>query len=472
MKRTFVQLSALLALSALALYGAEKKSQLPKDLPAYGPLSPPAAPVIKPTKLENGMEVWLAPVQGFPKVAFVLAVRGGMAADAKGQPGVADLLAQAVTQGTKSRTAKQLAEEMQGAGGDLTANATADAIVIDASVLSEKTDTAITLLADIAQNAAFADQEVEIAKHNAESTLEANEAEPSFLARRALYRALFPSHPYAVLSPTQEALKNATPDELKREFARRFRPDQALLVVVGDFQESQLNSAIATAFGGWKPAGGAAVSDVPKPQPSLAKAVVYVPRPNSVQTALYLGTLGPDRAAPDFTATEVANAIYGGMFGSRLISNIREDKGYTYSPGSRLSTLRSTGVLVTRADVRNPVTAASFNEISYELNRVATTTPEEEELERAKRYLIGSLAIGQQSRSALAKQMAALWVKGLPPEELGREGPQIEKTSAQEVEQAGRRYFPAWRMTVVAVGDENVIRQEMAPFGLELQKAQ
>ncbi len=353
----------------------------------------------------------------------------------------------------------------------MSANATLDSIVISTGVLGESAVTASKLLADIARNAAFTDAEVGIAKRNAASTLEANEAEPHFLARRALYRALFGDHPYAAIAPTRQSLAQTTAADLKREYARRFRPDRALLVVVGNFDENQLSAAIHSGFDSWRASGEASVVDVGKPKGSITKAVIYVPRANSVQTALYLGIAGPSRSEPDYIPAQVANAIYGGMFGSRLINNIREDKGYTYSPFSSLSHYRESGVLVTQADVRNEVTGASFNEISYELNRMASTVPEEAELERAKRYLIGSLAIQLQSQTAVARSLAGIWTESLPPEELWRQSQRIEQVASKDVQSASRQYFPAWRMTVIAVGEEKVIKDELSPFGLEFQKA-
>jgi zinc protease len=168
----------------------------------------------------------------------------------------------------------------------------------------------------------------------------------------------------------------------------------------------------------------------------------------------------------------VANAIYGGMFGSRLVNNIREDKGYTYSPGAALLLNREAGVVLTRADVRNAVTGASFNEIVYELNRMATTAPGADEVEHAKRYLLGSLAIQLQSRGAVARQLANLWIDSLPPDALASQAEQIAKVTPAEVQAVARKYFAAWRMTVVAVGDEQVIREELSPFGLEFKNAQ
>jgi zinc protease len=464
--------TAVVMATALPALAADKGPALPKDLPPYGATKPVSAPPVKQLKLDNGLEVWLAALPGFPKVALIAAVHGGYVADPKDRPGMANLIATVATQGTKTRSAKQVAEEFQAAGGDLTATADPDSILLVTNVLQDKAAAALSALADVIQNAAFLDEEVEIAKKNAASELQANEAEPSFLARRALYRSLFGNHPYAITAPTQNSIANTSAADLRAEYARRFRPEHTLLVAVGDFDEAALTKAIRASLGSWSAAEEKPLPVIEKPEQSFARAVVYVPRENSVQTALYLGTLGPDRADPDFAAARVATAIYGGMFGSRLVSNIREDKGYTYSPFAQLSPLRETGVLLSLADVRNAVTGASYNEISYELNRMATTAPEQHELDSAKRFLNGSLALQLQSREAVARVLARLWVSGLPPDEMGAQSRKIESVTIEDVKMAGRRYFPAARMTVVAVGEEPVIREQLAPFGFEFKKAE
>ena len=472
MTNPFLKSVVMAALLAAPWLAADKGPVLPKDLPAYGATRPVSAPPVKQLRLDNGLEVWLAPMSGFPKVAFAVSARGGYAADPKDRPGMADLIAAVVSQGTKTRSARQVAEELQAAGGDLNTDASADSITLTTSVLSSKTDPALAVLADVLRNAAFADEEVRIAKSNAASTLEANEAEPGFLATRALYRNLFGDHPYAVTAPTRESIANTTATDLRKEYARRFRPDGMVLVAVGDFDEARLAAAIRTNLESWKPAEMAPVPGVEKPKLSVSRAVVYVPRANSVQTALYLGTFGPSRGDPDYAATRVANTIYGGSFGSRLVSNIREDKGYTYSPFSMVRPLREVGVLQTRADVRNAVTGASYNEISYELNRIATTAPGKHELESAKRYLNGSLALQLQSREAVSRSLSTLWVNSLPPDELGAQSRKIEDVSIEDVEKAGRSYFPAWRMTIVAVGEEKVVKEQLAPLGFEFKKSE
>jgi predicted Zn-dependent peptidase len=449
----------------LCLLAAEKTAPLPKDLPPYGPLAPFHAPQVEVHKLDNGLTLWLVPRRGFPKVALVLAVRGGMARDPRDLPGLSQLLLATVDQGTRTRGAKQIAEEIQAAGGDLTGEAPADTLLVATSVLASKTDSVLALLADIFQNATFPPDEVALAKRNASDDLRAREAEPSFLANRAMAKVIFGDHPYGVLAPTQDSIAKSQPEILRGQYAERFRPDETLLVAVGDFDPDSFAAEVRHVFGKWQLPKQTAASVVSVPSQKILHDVFIVPRAGSVQTTFLLGAFAPTMRDPDFAASEVANAIYGGMFGSRLITNIREDKGYTYSPGAFLETRREAGLLLTRADVRNAVTGATLNEIEYELNRMATTLPDLEEMTHAQRYLVGLRAISLQSQESVARQLAKLWSLGLPPEELGRQSERIQKVTAREVEAAGRKYFPAAHATIVAVGDENVIRQELSPLG-------
>jgi predicted Zn-dependent peptidase len=190
-----------------------------------------------------------------------------------------------------------------------------------------------------------------------------------------------------------------------------------------------------------------------------------------VQTTIELATFGPIESDPDYAASDVANAIYGGTFGSRLTSNVREDKGYSYSPFAVLRTYRATGLVISRADVRNEVTAPAFNEMTYELNRMATTSPTKEELATAKRYLVGTEAIRLQVRDSVAGELAGLWVEGLPPEQIGIYGQKVAAMTTEEVDAVAKKYFPAAHAAIVAVGEEKVVRDAFAPFGLTVEPA-
>ena len=458
-------LKALFAvISFAALATAQKEAPLPKDLPPYGAEKPLAAPKVNTFKLANGLTVWLVSEPGFPKVAFVLAIRGGLAADPADRPGISELLAKTIDQGAKTRSAKQIAQEIQAAGGDLTATARTDYIEVSSTVLSSKTKGGLEVFSDIAQNSSFPDAEVTLAKRNESDDLKQRESEPSFLATRAMAKVLFGEHPYHVTAPTMESISASTPAELRRIYAQRFRPDQSLLIAVGDFEDSKMLELIKANFDAWKNPAEAPLPPPPHLPGAPQHAVFLVPRPGSVQTTLELGSFGPLLSDPDYEATEVANAIYGGTFSSRLVSNIREDKGYTYSPRAFVRTYREAGMLITRADVRNEVTGASFNEITYELNRLATTSPSDGELTKAKRFLVGIEAIRLQARAAVAGELGGIWVSGLPPEEIGIYGQRVASTTSADVNAAARKYFLAANVAVVAVGEEKVVRDALAAF--------
>jgi predicted Zn-dependent peptidase len=466
MKRLFTLILAFILGTAA---WAQKEQPLPKDLPPYGPQPALQIPDVKASKLNNGLTVWLVAQPGLPKVSFSIAILGGLASDPASRPGLSELLSKTLTEGTKTRSAKQIAEEIQAAGGDLSAGANRDRFIVATNVLSSKVDSAVTLLADMLENATFPDNEVALAKDNLSESLREREAEPSFQANRALAHILFGSGPYSVIAPTQESLAQTTAAELRHEYARRFRPDQAIIVAAGDFDPAKMGALIKEKLGAWKSPATPPPAVNAKPAAAAPHNAYVVARPNSVQTKLVLAAFGPLRGDPDYEAAQVANAVYGGTFSSRLVANIREDKGYTYSPGSGVQTLRQAGIVRTQADVRNAVTAASLNEINYELNRLVTTSPTEEELSRAKRFLLGIEAISLQSRESVAGELANLWLNGLPPDGIATYGKKVEAATAEQVDAAAQKYFPASRMTIVAVGEEKVIRDAFAPFGLPVE---
>jgi zinc protease len=466
--KTIVCRASITVLVLSALAAAQKEVPLPKDLPPYGPERPMTTPSVKSAKLDNGLTVWLVSEPGFPKVALTVAIRGGFAADPTDRPGISELLSKTIDQGTRIRSAKQVAQELQAAGGDLTASVGKDSLVLSAVVLSSKVDSAVTVLADVLQNASFPEAEVTLAKRNLTDSLEQREAEPSFLAQRARDKVLFSDHPYHVTSPTRESIAAATPADLRQIFEQRFRPDQVILIAVGDFQDDRVLATIKSALALWKAPASPPAAPTPSPAVTVEHAVYIVPRPGSVQTTIELITVGPKLGDSDYEISQVANAIYGGAFSSRLTSNIREDKGYTYTPYSRIASYQASAEMISHADVRNEVTAPTLNEIEYELNRLVTTTPTDEELSKAKRYLVGLDALRLQDRGSLAYRLATLWIDGLPPEQIGISGQKIKSASAADIDSAAKKYFPAHRSAIIAVGEEKVIRDALEPFGLPI----
>jgi len=459
--RTFAFLAATVAASPL--FAAEKKP-LPADLPPFAEDKPLPVPKIAQSKLPNGLTVWLVERRGFPRVAAVLAVRGGIAADAKDAGGISELLAVAVKEGTRTRTSRAIAEELQAVGAELNAFAGADALYLSAGGLGTGTPKIVELMADVARNASFPAAEVELAKNNALQGLMARESTPEFLAQKALARAVYGDHPYHVVAPTRETLQAATAAQLAQEHGRRFRPDRSLLVVVGDFQTPAVQAAITRHFGAWA-ATGPALPETPAPPAAGPRRLYVVPRPGSVQSQIVMGRPAATVTDPVYYPLLVANTIYAGSFGSRLVENIREDKGYTYSPGGGISARQKGGYLTVRADVRTEVTAATLVEIFYEQDRLAATLPTDEELSRAKRFQTGLYLLRNQIQGAVAQTLASNWVNGLPPESLGEFVTKVVAVTPEQVRGAGRAFYPSARQTVVVVGEEAKVKAELEQFG-------
>lgn len=457
-------LLAFASLLAPALLVAAEKKPLPKDLPPFGEDRPLPRPALAVSTLPNGLTVWTWPRPGVPRFVAVLAVRGGTAADPKGMEGIAELLADTLKEGTATRTSRRIAEELQSVGGEISASASDDAVFVAVSALASGLPVALDVLADVARAASFPAPEVELAKGNAVQGLLARESTPDFLAQKAFAKSVFGDHPYHIVAPSKETLEAATPEALRREFSRRFRPESALLVVIGDMEAAAVSGAVTRSFGPWKGAGEGPAPTPPAP-PAGARKILVVNRPGSVQSTIVVGRPTPTVTEPSYFPLLVANTICAGSFTSRLVENIREDKGYTYSPGGSVQTMQKAGLLSVDADVRNEVTGGALLEIFYELDKMGSTLATDEEMSRAKRYQSGLYLLRNQIQGSVARTLASNWAKGLPPEALGEFVMKVNAVTADQVRAVGRKVFTSATQTVVVVGDEPKIREELAPFG-------
>ena len=437
----------------------------PAELPPLGPVHPVPAPRVVRATLPNGLEVQVVPWPGVPLVGVRLVMRGGFSDDAAGDAGLARLLASCLREGTAMRSGATLADLAQEAGGDLSAGAGPDSLSIAASGLAARLPLLLDLVADLARRPAFPADGVARVKDLALEDLETSESEPFFLAVRAFARAIYGRHPYGTVSPTAASIEAVTPERLAAEAARRLRPERSLLLVAGDVDPAAVHAEAARLFGDWAGAGAAPAPASPHVAPEGPRRIEVLDRPGSVQTNLLVGPLGFPRTDPDAYPLELAMTIYGGSFTSRLVQNLREAKGYTYSPGAGASWLAGCGTVRSYAAVRNEVTGAALNEILYEMERMATTEASDEEMERAFRRDAGSLAISLQTAAGVADELARLWVLGLPPDEIGREVEALSRVTKADVRRAARRVFGTGSARVVAVGDAAAIREELATFG-------
>ncbi|WP_419594978.1 M16 family metallopeptidase [Thiolapillus sp.] len=461
-------ISMFLSISLLAAAGnvsATKEKDAPiKGLPAYAQDKPLILPAVVEKKLPNGLTLWLIERPGLPLISMYLAVRGGSASDPENLRGVSDILSSTISAGTRKRTSRQIAEELQALGADISVGIGKDISYIGIDGLSSGTGQLLEILADTARHASFPEDEVKLAIENELQTIIANKSQPSYDLSQVFYTELFGKHPYAFVNPDPKVVARVTPKDLLAVYQQRFRPDQGILVMVGNLPTDKMAGLAEKHFGDWKSSGKKLAAIPPAPATTRQQFLV-VDRPKSVQSTIYVGRPMPAAGNPDEFSLKVANTIFGGAFGSRLTQNIREEKGYTYSPHASVSDWAKGGIFSISASVRNDVTAATLTEIFYELDRLATTLPEDEELTRAQRYLKGSFLLSNETSSALASTLTGYWIDGKTPADLARYVPGIEKVRKQDVREMGRKYFASRKQAVAISGDAKAIMESLSLFG-------
>jgi predicted Zn-dependent peptidase len=440
------------------------RSETPLAIP---PLTP-ARPVIWPPRvhrtLSNGLEIVLVESHTIPKFTGELFFRSGNAVAAARAPGLADMTATVVRTGTTERTSRQIEEDLRRMGSDLSSGAGADTSVISFAGLVDFSNDLIGLVSELARKASFPPEEFERERRQLVEGLRIERTTPGFLAGERLRRVLFGSHPYGTISPTEEQVTSYRIEQLKDYYQQYYRPGNALLVMVGDFSPQTMLAQIEEAFGSWSSGPIEAAPDPALPEVQ-GRRVYLVHLPESVQTQILIGNRAITRKHPDWLRLTLANSIYGGAFNSRLVMNIREQKGYTYSPRSGAHPLRQHGYFSIGAAVRNDVVAAALTEIFYEIDRMRSTPVGEEELDDARNYLTGVFSLGLATQDGLAGQLATSTLERLPDDYLETYRERVLKLTSADVLDAAQKYFDSAHAQIVIVGDRAQIESQAALFG-------
>jgi len=432
--------------------------------PALGPERAVAWPRRTVRTLSNGMQVVLAETHTFPKISAQLFFRSGNAAVAHRAPGLAEMTASVVRTGTASRPSRRIEEDLRRMGADLGSHAGADTTAISASGLAEFCEGLLELVADLARNASFPTEEFERERRQKIESLRVERTTPGFLASERLRRVLFGEHPYAIIAPTEEQVAAFKREQLEDFYRRHYSPANALLIIVGDFAAEEMLALAEKIFGNWK-APEPETPPSPAPPHHSGRHVHLVHLPGSVQTQMLLGNLAITRRDPEWYRLMLANSIYGGAFHSRLVINIREQKGYTYSPRSSVNALRQYGYFSVHAAVRNEVAAATLTEMFYEMDRMRALPVTPEELDSARSYLSGVFSLGTATQDGLLGQLSTMYLDRMPDDYLEAYREKIRALTADDVLAAARRHFDSANEQIVLVGDRAQIANQAALFG-------
>jgi predicted Zn-dependent peptidase len=444
-----------------------KGAQLKGRVPVNKEILKVRLPRAQETKLKNGLQVVV--LEGFNKVPtfnIQMVVLSGGLSDPADKRGLASFTAALLREGTTTRTSRDIAEQVDSLGATLSAGSGLSSFTtnVSASGLIENLDQVLDIFADVARNPKFPAEEVEKYKARLMAQLQFQRSIPQFLAQERFSRIIYGDHPAGLISPPAESLKSVTSEDLARFHAAHYRPNNAILAVVGDVTMKDILPRLEREFGDWKS------GEVPKAQlpavPSQAAARIHlINRPGSVQTVLQLGNLAIERTSPDYFPLLVMDKVLGGGPAARLFLNLREDKGYTYGAYSGFSGTKFPGTWQASSEVRTEVTEGAMKEFMYEFNRIRNEKVPATELADAKRSLVGNFALSLEQPQSLLSNIVLQKLYNLPADYWDTYPQKVEAVTAEDVQRVAKKYVDLPHMQIIAVGDAAKIREVLNKYG-------
>ena len=420
------------------------------------------------TKLANGLGLVLIEDKRLPLISFRLAFRAGDANDPPQLPGLMDMMSHLLSEGTESRTSRQIAEEIERLGATLSVGSTSDFTTIAASSLSIYAEEILELLADVTLRSTFPQNEVDLARENTKQLLIQQRAQPSFLASERMAKVIFGEHPYAAISPTEEMLDALTRDELLSFRISTFIPNNAVLIVIGDFQNDSLVRQVEELFADW---GSGNIRQAASPAlPRRTERTIYlVDRPGSAQSNIVIANQAITRSSSDYFPMLLMHTVLGANASSRMFMNLREHKGYTYGAYTNLDARRLAGTFRATAEVRTAVTGPSLHEFFYELDRIREKAVSAEEIINAKSYLTGVFPIRIETQDGLIDQFVNIKMLDLPDNYLRAYRDQVEAVTVDQIQAVAQKYVRPDLAAVVVVGDAAEISEEIKPYSEKIE---
>lgn len=420
------------------------------------------------TMLPNGLRVVILEDKRLPLVSYRLAFRTGNANNPGDFPGLMNIMAGLLNEGTEKRNSKQIADEIEGMGATLGAGSTSDQTTVAASALSIYSNQILDLLADVALHPSFPQNEIDIAKQNTKQGLIQQRAQPSFLAGERLARALFGAHPYSVVAATPESVDAVTREKLLSFHREMFIPNNAVLLVVGDVERVALLKRINELFGTWEKRQPV-VENFAAPPVRTGRVIYLVDRPDSAQSTIVIANLAINRSSADYFPMLLLHTMLGGSFSPRLDQNLREDKGYTYGANSVLDARRAAGTFRATSEVRTAVTGAALKEFFYELDRIRNEPIPAQELIDNKSFLAGLLPIRIETQEGLIDQLVAIKMFNLSDDYLQTYADHVNAVTAADVQRVAQKYVTTDKVAIVIVGDAAAIMDQIKPYAAKIE---
>ena len=450
------------AVAAALTSAAAQQAPFPSQPPAPGAPRDFRVPEARRFTLDNGLQVALVPWGNMPKVRVTLAVRSGNAFEKPGEVWLADLTGDLMREGTATRSATQISTEAARMGGSLTIGVGGDSTTIGGDVLSEFGPQFAGLVADVVRNPKFPESEIPRLKQNLSRNLAVALGQPQQLALQKFRAVLYGDHAYGRVFPTEAMIAGYTLPQVRAFHAATYGAARSRLYVVGQFDTAAMEASIRKAFNGWTK-GTAPAAEPPKP--ATTRGVYLIDRPGAPQSTILLGMPTIEPSNDDFVALTVMDALLGGAFASRITRNIREDKGYTYSPYSEISTRFRDAYWAENADVTTAQTGLSLKEIFSEIDRLQAEPPDAKELAGIQNYLAGTYVLQNSSRGGITAQLQYVDLHGLPASYPNTYVKKVFAVTPQKVTEVAKKYLNDDQATIVVVGDRKIIEAQVKLFG-------
>lgn len=436
-------------------------------LPKPGPNPKLALPPIEKTKLSNGLEVWMVKQSELPIVAMNMVFKTGATAEPKGKDGVANMAATLLDDGTRTRSAEDITNQLAGIGANVNANSGWDATNVSMTSLTKNLDQALNIYSDVIVNPTFPEKELAGLRGRSLAGLQLQKTNANIIGNVAYSKVLYgDSHPYGrQMNGNEKTLPGITRSDVVNFYEGTYRPNNGVLIVVGDVDKKTLIPKLETAFAGWK-AGEVLTSTVPSAGKLDKTGIYLVDRPGSAQSVVSIGHVGLERSHPDYFKVLVMNTVLGGGITSRISMNLREDKGYTYGAGSGWTWRKGAGPFNAGGDMQTAVTKEAVWEVMKELQDIRAGRPiTQKELDYNKQSLIRRYPAAFETNGGISAQLSNLAVYGLPDTYFNDYIGKINAVTIDDVNQVANKYLDPSKMAIVIVGDRKVIEARLKELG-------
>lgn len=434
------------------------------------PLAPKPFNIPQPfeTTLANGLRVIIFEEKRLPIVSFRLAFRSGDINDPQDSDGLSSAMATLLTQGTTTRSSKEIAEEIERLGASLNTGASSDNTTIAASALSIYKTEILKLMADVLLNPSFPKNELKLYKENTIKGLQFQRSQADFLADEQVSRIVFGSHPYSSVSPSPDNIEKISREKLIDFHQKILIPNNAMLIVVGDVKREELLDELNELFADWKQ-GELNQTTFDAPPVRTERTLTIVDRVGSAQSNIVLANLGIERKNPDYFPVTVMNQILGAGASSRLFMNLREEKGYTYGAYASFDSRRQAGAFEASAEVRSQVTGDSLKEFFYELERIRNEKVSDEELQDAKNFLTGVFPIRAETQEGLTNLIVAQKLYDLPDDYLQTYRENVSRVTIEDVQRVAQKYIHPENLAIIIVGDAGEVLPQAKAYASKIE---